>query len=437
MRKRFCVTVISLFTGMRLPCRSRRCAARRGQAVAGLCAALVWAGMLTGCGEKTPVHAAPDPAFGKEPLTEEQETAAFDPERQDAVYAVIREVMESCADVVAENAFQDEMAYQIPMDAFSKVEDAIAGTGVAVLPTGEYRQLYNWEKVAAFYDGAKAGKDVFAVIARVGYYEVGFTVLSAKEGTVTVTRGDAPFDKPEEMHLDPPMVADTMTLTEEGHLMYHLKGDISYVISGEDYERGVREGTPENNYWGYCVLPHDPALMELCRTYVDPLSMVRGGALMENWDGSELGQLNLEVLFADIFRASKTGGKEYMWSYYPTSPHPTEDDPDALWLTVPEQEVEGLMGRYFTFSPEALRKSGYYDPTEKAYIFKNRYGYQTPPADWPEVTASQKNSDGSVTLTVHCVELATGTECVFTSRLTVQPQADGGWHYLSNQTDAA
>ena len=55
---------------------------------------------------------------------------------------------------------------------------------------------------------------------------------------------------------------------------------------------------------------------------------------------------------------------------------------------------------------------------------------------YPNVIASQKNSDGTLTLTVDAICPEKETDALFTHKLTVRPLEDGGFQYVSNAITA-
>ena len=70
-----------------------------------------------------------------------------------------------------------------------------------------------------------------------------------------------------------------------------------------------------------------------------------------------------------------------------------------------------------------------------AYEYRPRGFYETeyPNLPYPEVISGTENGDGTLTLLVNAVYPSAETSRAFTHELTIRPDAQGGFQYLSNR----
>ena len=102
---------------------------------------------------------------------------------------------------------------------------------------------------------------------------------------------------------------------------------------------------------------------------------------------------------------------------------------------IPAQTFEDTVFSYFSISLTDFRKRASYNEEEDFYPWQdidatNIYYF---PSLTPEVTAANENSDGSVTLCVTVMCLDMRTDCLFKHEVTIMPQDNGKFKYLSNQ----
>ena len=102
---------------------------------------------------------------------------------------------------------------------------------------------------------------------------------------------------------------------------------------------------------------------------------------------------------------------------------------------IPAQTFEDTVFPYFDISLTDFRKRASYNEAEDIYPWQDVNGSNIYyfPSLIPEVTEMRENGDGSLTLCVSVMCLDMRTDCLFKHEVTVIPQDNGKFKYLSNQ----
>ena len=195
------------------------------------------------------------------------------------------------------------------------------------------------------------------------------------------------------------MISDVakMHMTEMGYFIYRSTDQIVH--------------SDENQYLRVSPMPEK--CRELTEKYVDGLSFVNYNAFATDWDSGNVEKILMPCMFEDIYRID-TGA--YLRA---------END------RIPSELYERIMMTYFPVSREQIRSKCGYDADSDSYPYEMIFA--TPHAPFGEVVDYSISDAGMITLSVEGVWIDYDTDCAFTSRIVVQPFADGTFRYLSNE----
>ncbi len=188
-----------------------------------------------------------------------------------------------------------------------------------------------------------------------------------------------------------------MHMTEKGYFIYRYTDQIVH--------------SDENQFLRVSPMPEK--CRELTEKYVDGLSFVNYNAFATDWDSSNVEEILMPCMFEDIYRID-TG--VYLRA---------END------QIPSELYERIMMTYFPVSREQIRSKCGYDADSDSYPYEMIFA--TPHAPFGEVVDYSISDAGMITLSVEGVWIDYDTDCAFTSKIVVQPFADGTFRYLSNE----
>ncbi len=213
----------------------------------------------------------------------------------------------------------------------------------------------------------------------------------------------------------------------------------SYSITDMNYtERGwlfLTRDMPDNPTGGnhdgwqeptlvYRVQPIDHDLRNACTAYIEPIGYGTDGFFLTSWGPEHMDTLDYAGLFPAAY--SIFYGRDLI--YY-ESPYPV--DASETRARVPADEYERIMLPLLDLTVEQLRSLAGFDG--KSYpVFTVRTVSSRYSDVFPDVTALEKNTDGTWTLTVNGISPSLRTDCAFTHRITLRP-TESGTVYLSNQ----
>ena len=190
-----------------------------------------------------------------------------------------------------------------------------------------------------------------------------------------------------------------MKLTEKGYFIYTYSNIIAHG--------GLKEY--------FRVSPLTNECRELTRKYVYGLSYVNYNMLVIDWDESNASDILVPCMFDDIYRLYTGENLK----------------PDGGWIDA--DKYESVMLSMFPVTVTELRDKCDYNPEKDSYRYHVILGKQYPP--FGEVVDYTYNDDGTVSLIVDAVWADKGSDIAFRNTLTVKPEDDGTFKYMSNHIE--
>lgn len=190
-----------------------------------------------------------------------------------------------------------------------------------------------------------------------------------------------------------------MKLTEKGYFIYTYSNIIAHG--------GLKEY--------FRVSPLTDECRELTRKYVYGLSYVNYNMLVIDWDESNASDILVPCMFDDIYRLYTGENLK----------------PDGGWIDA--DKYEAVMLSMFPVTVTELRDKCDYNPEKDSYRYHVILGKQYPP--FGEVVDYTYNDDGTVSLIVDAVWADKGSDIAFRNTLTVKPEEDGTFKYMSNHIE--
>ena len=190
-----------------------------------------------------------------------------------------------------------------------------------------------------------------------------------------------------------------MKLTQKGYFIYTYSNIIAHG--------GLKEY--------FRVSPLTDECRELTRKYVYGLSYVNYNMLVIDWDESNASDILVPCMFDDIYRLYTGENLK----------------PDGGWIDA--DKYESVMLSMFPVTVTELRDNCDYNSEKDSYKYHVILGKQYPP--FGEVVDYAYNDDGTVTLIVDAVWADKGSDIAFRNTLTVKPEDDGTFKYMSNHIE--
>ena len=190
-----------------------------------------------------------------------------------------------------------------------------------------------------------------------------------------------------------------MKLTQKGYFIYTYSNIIAHG--------GLKEY--------FRVSPLTDECRELTRKYVYGLSYVNYNMLVIDWDESNASDILVPCMFDDIYRLYTGENLK----------------PDGGWIDA--DKYESVMLSMFPVTVTELRDKCDYNPEKDSYRYHVILGKQYPP--FGEVVDYSYNNDGTVSLIVDAVWADKGSDIAFRNTLTVKPEEDGTFKYMSNHIE--
>lgn len=190
-----------------------------------------------------------------------------------------------------------------------------------------------------------------------------------------------------------------MKLTEKGYFIYTYSNIIAHG--------GLKEY--------FRVSPLTDECRELTRKYVYGLSYVNYNMLVIDWDESNASDILVPCMFDDIYRLYTGENLK----------------PDGGWIDA--DKYESVMLSMFPVTVTELRDKCDYNPEKDSYRYHVILGKQYPP--FGEVVDYTYNDDGTVSLIVDAVWADKGSDIAFRNTLTVKPEDDGTFKFMSNHIE--
>lgn len=190
-----------------------------------------------------------------------------------------------------------------------------------------------------------------------------------------------------------------MKLTEKGYFIYTYSNIIAHG--------GLKEY--------FRVSPLTDECRKLTRKYVYGLSYVNYNMLVIDWDESNASDILVPCMFDDIYRLYTGENLK----------------PDGGWIDA--DKYESVMLSIFPVTVTELRDNCDYNSEKNSYRYQVILGKQYPP--FGEVVNYIYNDDGTVSLIVDAVWADKGSDIAFRNTLTVKPEEDGTFKYMSNHIE--
>lgn len=190
-----------------------------------------------------------------------------------------------------------------------------------------------------------------------------------------------------------------MKLTKKGYFIYTYSNIIAHG--------GLKEY--------FRVSPLTDECRELTRKYVYGLSYVNYNMLVIDWDESNVSDILVPCMFDDIYRLYTGENLK----------------PDGGWIDA--DKYESVMLSMFPVTVTELRDNCDYNLEKDSYRYHVILGKQYPP--FGEVVDYSYNDDGTVSLIVDAVWADEGSDIAFRNTLTVKPEEDGTFKYMSNHIE--
>lgn len=190
-----------------------------------------------------------------------------------------------------------------------------------------------------------------------------------------------------------------MKLTQKGYFIYTYSNIIAHG--------GLKEY--------FRVSPLTDECRELTRKYVYGLSYVNYNMLVIDWDESNASDILVPCMFDDIYRLYTGENLK----------------PDGGWIDA--DKYESVMLSMFPVTVTELRDKCDYNLEKDSYRYHVILGKQYPP--FGEVVDYSYNDDGTVSLIVDAVWADEGSDIAFRNTLTVKPEEDGTFKYMSNHIE--
>lgn len=190
-----------------------------------------------------------------------------------------------------------------------------------------------------------------------------------------------------------------MKLTEKGYFIYTYSNIIAHG--------GLKEY--------FRVSPLTDECRKLTRKYVYGLSYVNYNMLVIDWDESNASDILVPCMFDDIYRLYTGENLK----------------PDGGWIDA--DKYESVMLSMFPVTVTELRDNCDYNSKKNSYRYQVILGKQYPP--FGEVVDYIYNDDGTVSLIVDAVWADKGSDIAFRNTLTVKPEEDGTFKYMSNHIE--
>lgn len=190
-----------------------------------------------------------------------------------------------------------------------------------------------------------------------------------------------------------------MKLTEKGYFIYTYSNIIAHG--------GLKEY--------FRVSPLTDECRELTRKYVYGLSYVNYNMLVIDWNESNASDILVPCMFDDLYRLYTGENLK----------------PDGGWIDA--DKYESVMLSMFPVTVTELRDKCDYNPEKDSYRYYVILGKQYPP--FGEVVDYTYNDDGTVSLIVDAVWVDKGSDIAFRNTLTVKPEDDGTFKYMSNHIE--
>ena len=295
--------------------------------------------------------------------------------------------------------------------------DAVAALGRSVIDEDGILDMRNPEPLITFGHGDTA-ECAYYTVYRDGH--IGLSVLKSDQtlysASATFT-GEAPS-----IYLECVYNLTELQYTEKGWLIY------------------ARDQSASQNPKQFNIDPHTMVRVaplsqeyrDLCAAYITPVGYSENNLFTCTWSEDDCSPLDFSSLYAMLFGMTHDG-ETLTW--YTAKSYYEQPEGSALYQ-IPQAEFESTVQTYFRVPTDTLRQIAEYNAAQQCYYF---LGWQTgyydvvPRIPTPEVVDAVYHADGTITLTVDALFSWHGTDQAFRHAVTVRPNTDGTFQYVSNQ----
>lgn len=295
----------------------------------------------------------------------------------------------------------------VDLETEEKILSNLGKEGYSAVDWDNQLDMQNFEKLENFckkgMGGEKGSTEIIRLLPDGGFiwYE-----LSTYQKELEVERYALTWDKaacPKAVYLDT-FTAETWSYTQKGYLLFEKYQPPGYDGGSEHYAVRVR--------------PLDKKCREFNQKYILPIGYSDNNLFLADWQEGSFGELCFEDLYGKLYPMK-----------YGTSPKAA-----VTIVEIPDEDYEAVIQSYLRIGKEELRNLAGFDATARSYPWRERGMYEFPGfiLPCPEVTSYKENEDGSITLTVEAVWADENTDCAFVHEVTVLPQDNKHFFYLSN-----
>lgn len=355
-----------------------------------------------------------------EPVAPFAETAAADSavkdfSREENLVSLYQEIYE---ETIQNQAFGNEASKNLTI--VQEITQKLEAQGVTAIDSENQVNMTNPQQMQAFIAALKnretAGLTVLIVSAYDRFTEY---CLRAEGGTFEADKTyyqytDGAFEAKSSVSFS----VDFWQYTEEGYFIFAGKSFSAQSL--------VLTMSDEEEFAAWRVEPLDGQCREWTRRYLLPVGYGKNNMFLTDWSESDYGTLD----FYDLF------DKFYPEMFRQSVPYTTSENAAVgAVYHIPAKEFEDVVALHFAVNTETLREKTDYLEAANAYEYRPRGFYETeyPNLPYPEVISGTENGDGTLTLLVNAVYPSAETSRAFTHELTIRPDAQGGFQYLSNR----
>lgn len=325
------------------------------------------------------------------------------------------EAAEVCRAIHADAVHSDTLNIVLSAETIETMVDAVAELGVSVIDEDMALDMRNPTPLMNF---GRSLTDEAAYYTVYADGHIGLNVLTRN----ALTTLSATFTDTPEIYIAAEYVLTDLTYTDKGWLIYtrDQSGSTNPKLFNVDPHTMVR------------VTPLSEEYRILCDTYIAPVGYSENNLFTVNWSELDCSQVDFSSLYAMLFGMTHSG-ETLTW--YSAKSYYEQISGSDLFL-IPQADLEATVQQFFSVPTAVLRSSSDYNAARQGYYF---LGWQTgyydvvPRIPVPEVVDAWENPDGTLTMQVDALFSWYGTDCAFTHEVTVQPNADGSFHYVSNK----
>lgn len=370
--------------------------------------------LFSACGSQTneiPESAAQSPSVEAAAA----DSAVKDFSREENLVSLYQEIYE---ETIQNQSFGNEASKNLTI--VQEITQKLEAQGVTAIDSENQVNMTNPQQMHAFIAALKnretAGLTVLIVSAYDRFTEY---CLRAEGGALEAEKtyyqyADGAFEAKSSVSFP----VDSWQYTEEGYFIFTGKSFSAQSL--------VLTMSDEEEFAAWRVEPLDQQCREWTRRYLLPVGYGKNNMFLTDWSEADYGTLD----FYDLF------DKFYPEMFQQSVPYTTSENAAVgAVYHIPAREFEDVVSLHFAVGTETLREKTDYLEAANAYEYRPRGFYETeyPNLPYPEVISGAENGDGTLTLLVNAVYPSAETSRAFTHELTIRPDAQGGFQYLSNR----